>query len=159
MIGKELNDEINNQIVEELQSAYIYIGMAAWAEDQGLHNFAKFMQTHAETEEFKHAMKLVHLLHETGGKVEYGGLNKVSTDWNDVETVLKEAIKHEQHITSRIKLLWDLANKNNEVYTYELLNWFLQEQMEEENLFEELLNQFNLSGGRLGIWDHHVKHP
>jgi ferritin len=159
MIGKELNDEMSRQIVEELQSAYIYMGMSAWAEIQGLKNFASFMKTHAEKEEYKHAMKFFSYIIEAGGKVELGPLTKVSTDWADVETVLKEAIKHEKHISARIKLLWDLAHSKNEVYAYEMLTWFLKEQMEEENLFENLLIQFELGGKKLGIWDHHVKHP
>ncbi|MBD3185457.1 ferritin [Candidatus Bathyarchaeota archaeon] len=159
MIGKELLDEMNQQIVEELQSAYIYMGMSVWAEMKGLHNFAQFMQTHAEQEEYVHAMKFVHFIQEAGGKVEYGALEKVSSDWPDVETVLKEAIKHEQHITARIKLLWDKAHEENEIYAYELLTWFLEEQMEEENLFEDLLTQFELTGKRLAIWDRGVHHP
>ena len=159
MIGKELNDEMNKQIVEELHSAYIYMGMAEWAQEQGLHNFANFMKTHAETEEYKHAMKIVKYIRDAGGKVEYGAIGAASTDFKDVETVLNVAVKHEQHITARIKLLYELALGKKEYYALEMLEWFLKEQMEEENLFEELLRQFDLNGKRVGLWDHHVKHP
>jgi ferritin len=159
MIGKELNEEMNKQIVEELRSGYIYLAMSAWAEDQGLHNFARFMQIHAETEEYVHAKKFVHFLQEAGGHVKYGTIEAVPSDWDDLETVLKEAIKHEQHITARIKFLWDLAHEKQEVYAYEMLEWFLEEQMEEENLFEDLLDQFELANKRPGYWDHHVEHP
>lgn len=159
MIGSELNDEMNKQIVEELHSGYIYLAMSAWAEEKGLYNFANFMQIHAEKEEYKHAMKFVKFIQESGGKVKYGAIEAIPGDWPDLETVLKEAIKHEQHITARIKLLWDLAHDKGEVYAYEMLTWFLEEQMEEENLFEDLLTTYELVNKRPGYWDHHVSHP
>ncbi len=160
MISKELNDEMNKQIVEELHSGYIYMAMAAWAEEQGLHNFAKFMQTHAEKEEFEHAMKLVRFIQEAGGHVEYGQIDGTSTTaYKDVKDVLKMAIKHEQHITARINTLKEVAKKNNDVYANQIIQWFLLEQMEEENLFEDLLDQLELMDGRIGLWNSHVKHP
>ncbi|WP_457558577.1 ferritin [Candidatus Harpocratesius sp.] len=159
MIGNNLNKEFNIQIVEELRSGYIYLAMSAWAEERGLHNFAAFMKIHAEKEEYKHAMKFVKFIQDAGGKVEYGQIEKVPSDWNDVETVLKEAVKHEQHITARIKFLWDLAKKESEIYAFEMLSWFLEEQMEEENLFEDLLRQYELTGKKDGYWDHRVHHP
>ena len=159
MIGSELNAEINKQIVEEIHSAYIYLAMSAWAEERGLHKFATFMKTHAEKEEYMHAMKFVKYIQEAGGKVEYGTIEGVSSEWADVEAVLNEAIKHEQHISARIKLLWDLAHEKGEVYSYEMLTWFLEEQMEEENLFEDLLASYILTGKKDGYWDHRVNHP
>ena len=128
MIGTEFNAELNTQIVEELHSGYIYMAMSAWAEAKGLHHFAAFMQTHAEKEEFKHAMKFVKYIQESGGTVKYGAIKVAPAEWTDVEAVLKEAIKHEQHISARIKLLWDLAHEKGEVYAMEMLTWFLKEQ-------------------------------
>ena len=159
MISKELNDEMNKQIVEELHSAYIYMGMAAWAEEKGLYGFAKFMQVHAETEEYKHAMKFRKFIQEAGGKVEYGTIEAVSTDFKNVEEVLKAAIEHEYHISARCKFLYELALKNNDHYAIPLLQWFNEEQMEEENLFEDLLTAYELTGKKDGYWDRHVKHP
>ena len=159
MIGKELNDEMNKQIVEELHSAYIYMGMAAWAESKGYHGFAKFMQLHAEKEEFKHAMKFVKYIQEAGGVVKYGAIGKAPVEYEDVESALKAAIKHEQHITARCKLIYELAVEKKEYYAIELLTWFIGEQMEEENLFEDLLRAYELTGKKDGYWDRHVKHP
>jgi ferritin len=159
LISKELNELMNKQIVEELRSAYIYLGMAAWAEDQGLKGLANFLKIHAETEEYEHAMKFVKYIQEAGGKVEYGTIEMVSTDYENVEEVLKGAIKHEEHITSKIKDLMDLAQAKNEYYAYDLLNWFIQEQIEEENLFTDLYNKFLLNGKMLGVWDSHITHP
>ena len=150
---------MNKQIVEELRSAYIYLSMAAWATEKGLKGLANFMTIHAEEEEYKHAMKFAKFIQETGGKVEFGTIEKVSTDYENAEEVLKAAIKHEEFITTKIKELMDLATSKNEYYAYELLNWFIQEQIEEENLFTDLYNDFLLSGKMLGVWDHHIKHP
>ncbi len=159
LISNELNELMNKQIVEELQSAYIYLGMAAWALEKGLKGLANFMKIHAEKEEYKHAMKFANYIQETGGKVKYGTLESASTDYENVEELLKAAIKHEEYITNKIKELMDLATSKNEYYAYDLLNWFIQEQIEEENLFTDLYNDFLLSGKMLGVWDHYIKHP
>ena len=159
LISEELNALMNKQIVEELQSAYIYLGMAAWATEQGLKGLAKFMKIHAEKEEYKHAMKFFNYILETGGKVKLGALETASTNYENAEEVLKAAIKHEEYITNKIKDLMNLAQSKNEYYAYDLLNWFIQEQIEEENLFTELYNNFLLSGKMLGVWDHHIEHP
>lgn len=158
-ISKEMNDLMNKQIVEELRSGYIYLGMAAWAETQGLKGLANFMRIHAETEEYEHAMKFVDYILEAGGKVEYGKIDEVSTDYENVEQVLEEAIKHEEHITSTIENLMDLAKEKKEYYAYELLDWFIEEQMEEENLFTDLYDTFMLSGKNLLMWDRNIEHP
>ena len=159
LISHELNELMNKQIVEELRSAYIYLGMAAWALEKGLKGLANFMKTHAEKEEYKHAMKFANYIQETGGKVKYGTIENVSTDYENTEELLKAAIKHEEYITNKIKELMDLATSKNEYYAYDLLNWFIQEQIEEENLFTDLYNDFLLRGKMLGVWDHHIKHP
>ncbi|MFO8017401.1 MAG: ferritin [Promethearchaeia archaeon] len=159
-ISKEMNDLMNNQIVEELRSGYIYLGMAAWAESQGLKGLARFLRIHAEKEEYEHAMKFVDYIVEAGGKVEYGTIEKVSTDYENVEQVLKEAISHEEHISSTIENLMDLAKQKEEYYAYDLLNWFIDEQMEEENLFTDLYDSFSMGGKKnLAIWDKHIEHP
>ncbi len=159
LISKELNELMNKQIVEELQSAYIYLGMAAWAIEKGLKGLANFMKTHAEKEEYKHAMKFTHYIQETGGKVKFDTVESVATEYENVEELLVAAIKHEEYITNKIKELMDLATTKNEYYAFDLLNWFIQEQIEEENLFTDLYNSFLLSGKMLGVWDQHIKHP
>ncbi len=158
-ISKEMNDLMNKQIIEELRSGYIYLGMAAWAETQGLKGLAAFMRIHAETEEYKHAMKFVDYILEAGGKVEYGTIEKVSIDYDNVEELLTEAIKHEEHITSTIENLMDSAKEKKEYYCYELLDWFIEEQMEEENLFTDLYDAYKLSGKNLLMWDRNITHP
>lgn len=154
-----MQDLMNEQIVEELRSAYIYLGMAAWADTQGLKGLAAFMRTHAEEEEYKHAMKFFDYILEAGGKAELGTIEKVSTDYQDVEQVLKEAIAHEEHITSKIKGLMDLAQRLNDYNAYDMLNWFTQEQIEEENLFTDLYDAYKLSGKNILVWDRNIKHP
>lgn len=150
---------MNKQIVEELRSGYIYLGMGAWAEDQGLKGLGSFMRTHAEKEEYEHAMKFVDYIIEAGGKVKYGTIEKISTDYENVEQVLKEAISHEEHITSTIRNLMDLAQEKKDYNAYDMLNWFVQEQIEEENLFTELYDAFKLAGKNLLVWDRNISHP
>ena len=113
----------------------------------------------SEKEEYKHAMKFFSYIIETGGKVELGTIDSVPTDYTDVEEALKEAIKHEEHITNKCKELMDLAQQKKEYYAYDMLNWFIQEQIEEENLFTQIYDDFLHAHKNLGVWDHHLKHP
>ncbi len=158
-ISKELSDLMNKQIVEELRSAYIYLGMSSWAAEQGLRGFSDFMKTHAEKEEYKHAIKFFTYIIEAGGKVELGTIDSIPVDYANVEEALKAAIKHEEHITSKCKGLMDLAQEMKEYYAYDMLNWFLQEQIEEENLFTQIYDDFLHVNKNLGVWDQHLKHP
>ncbi|MBY9006385.1 MAG: ferritin [Candidatus Lokiarchaeota archaeon] len=159
LISKELNDLINEQIVEEIRSGYIYLGMSAWAAKEGLSGLASFMKIHAEKEEYKHAMKFFQYIIETGGKVELGTIENVSTDYSSAEEILKGAITHEEHITKKCKELMDLAQEKKEYFAYDMLNWFLREQIEEENLFNQIYDDFLHANKSLGVWDHHLKHP
>ncbi len=158
-ISQELNDLMNKQIVEELRSGYIYLGMSSWAANKGLQGLASFMKIHAEKEEYKHAMKFFKYIIETGGKVDLGTIDQVTTDYNSVEDVLKGAIAHEEHISNKCKELMDLAQQKKEYYAYDMLNWFLQEQIEEENLFTQIYDDFLHSNKNVGVWDQHLKHP
>lgn len=140
MISDELTDALNNQIKEELQSETYYLGMAAYFEDQDWDGFAHFMKLQAE-EEREHAMKFYDFLSEVDRKVEIPGLDAPETEYDSIEDVFATALKQEEHITQRIHDLLGLAREHQDYEAESILQWFVEEQIEEEDLMGTILNR------------------
>jgi len=151
-----MNDAMNKQIVEELKSAYIYVGISRWAKERSMHHYSKWMKKQAK-EEFEHAEKFMEYITDRGGHVLLGTLDAASTNYNNTEESIKAAISHEEFISSKIRELMDLAQKDNDNESVGLLNWFIKEQIEEETNANELLATYELQGKKDGLWDHHLK--
>lgn len=141
MIKSDIQKAVNDQIQEEFQSAYIYLAMSAWFEEENLDGFAHWMFVQWE-EEIEHAMKFYRHILRRGGKVELQTLEAPEVEIKNAADAFKIALKHEQHITSRIHSLYELAQEHNDYPLQTLLHWFIDEQVEEEentsNVLEEL---------------------
>ncbi len=145
MISKTLEDAINKQINEELYSEYIYLSMAAYFNDEGLDGFANFFVVQAQEERF-HAMKFFNYLFERGGRVILEQINKPESDFGNPQNAFKEALKHEQFITKCINDLMDLAIKENDHSAKSFLQWYVDEQVEEEDSMNKILSKFDKIG-------------
>lgn len=132
MIGKRIQEEINKQIQEELASAYIYLSMAAYFESEGWEGMASWMKKQA-AEEHAHAMKFFNHLVERGGRVELSAIDKPPVEWESPLAAFKNAYEHEQHITSRINHMFEVAREEKDYPAEILLQWFINEQVEEED--------------------------
>ncbi|NHJ84917.1 MAG: ferritin [Asgard group archaeon] len=131
LISEEFNKALNMQIKEELESGYLYLGMSFWLKEHNFNNLAHWYYEQAE-EEYKHAKKFIEYIIETGGTVELLELIKPKSDWKSVKEILDAGLAHEKHITSKIVELVKLAEKLNELQPRSLLQWFIDEQIEEE---------------------------
>ena len=154
-ISEKLNEAFNNQIREELESAYVYLGMAAWFEERTLDNLANWFKIQAE-EEFAHAMKFKDHIIERGGHVHYQALAEQKQDWTNILEILEAAKAHEIHITGTITKLFDLAQELKEYSSYHLLHWFIEEQVEEEDNISSLIDKYKGYKNDFNF-DHHVK--
>lgn len=143
MLSKVMEKEINNQINEELFSAYIYLSMSAWFERQNLGGFANWMYIQYQ-EELTHAMKFFKYMNEVGGKVALQKIEKPREDWGNPVLAFEETLKHEQHITKRINKLVALAKKENDYATENFLQWYVDEQVEEEKNASEILGHLKM---------------
>lgn len=155
MMKKPVAEALNDQINAEFYSAYLYLSMAGALEDMGLRGFANWMRIQAR-EETGHGMKIFNHLIERGARVTLTAIKAPPTEWPDVLTIVKESLKHEQHVTGRINALVDLAIKESDHATNAFLQWFVDEQVEEEASLEEIVQQLNLahdSKGALFILD------
>lgn len=144
MSDKMLN-ALNKQIQEEFFSANIYLSMASWCEKEGLNNCAEFMFEHFEEEKI-HMLKFVRYINEMGGHAIIPPLEQPQKDFESLQNLFKTAFEHEKHITSCINNLVKLATQEDNFQAINFLQWFVQEQMEEEVIFQEILDKIRLIG-------------
>ncbi|MEF8848488.1 MAG: ferritin [Candidatus Thermoplasmatota archaeon] len=145
MIKEKIEEAINNQINAELWSAYLYLSMSTYFESKSLGGFANWMRNQAQ-EEVAHAMRFYNYVNDRGGRVKLQPIEKVPTDWKSPLDVFQETYKHEQKVTEMINDLVDLASKENDHATYNMLQWFVEEQVEEEDSAEEIVEKLKLIG-------------
>ena len=138
MIGKPMQDALNEQINKELFSSYLYLSMAAYFEEKNLSGFGNWMRVQAE-EEREHAMKFYDFILETGGKVTLKAIEAPKTEWNSNLEVAEEVAAHEAKVTASIYALYELALKEKDYPTQVMLQWFITEQVEEEKNAAEIV--------------------
>lgn len=145
MLSKPVQDAMNEQIKNEMYSAYLYLSMAAHFESTNLPGFAHWMKIQA-TEEVKHAMKFFEYINERGGKVTLKAIDQPTTDFKAPLDIFKMAHKHEQKVTSMIHKLYELSLKENDYPSQVMLQWFIKEQVEEEKSAEGIVEQLKMAG-------------
>lgn len=147
MISKTMQDAINDQINKELYSSYLYLSMAAYFEDKNLRGFAHWMRVQ-EGEERGHAMKLYDFLIDRGGQVVLKAVDAPPADWKSNLELFKEVAAHEAKVTASIHALYELALKEKDYPAQVLLQWFINEQVEEEKNAAEIVAQLELVEAR-----------
>ena len=141
----KLVDAFNIQIQAEFQSAYTYLGMAGWFTENNLPGFSQWMRIQWQ-EETLHAMKLHDFLHSRGESVTLRPLTAPPKKYTSAVQVFEQVRKHEQNITSSINDLYELALKEKDLPSQIVLQWFINEQVEEEALVMEIIERLKLVG-------------
>jgi ferritin len=144
-LSKKMQDAVNEQIREELYSSYIYLSMAAYCESINLPGFAAWMQAQSQ-EELEHALKFYGFVHDRGGRVILEALGQPPAEFDGPLGVFEETLKHEQYITGRIYKLYALAVEENDYASLSTLQWFVDEQVEEEKTAGEILEMVKTIG-------------
>lgn len=142
---KAVQDAVNEQIRDELESAYIYLSMSAHFEAENLPGFAKWMRLQSQ-EEMNHAMRLFDYLNDRGARVVLQALAQPPAQFASPLAVFEQAYEHEQKITSLIDRLYDTARKHNDNPTQAMLQWFINEQVEEEKNASQIVEQLRMAG-------------
>jgi ferritin len=145
MLSKAMQDAINEQIKNELYSAYIYLSMAAHFESSNLPGFAHWMKIQA-SEEAKHAMKFFDYVFERGGKVTLKAIDQPPANFKTPVEIFTMAYKHEQKVTAMIHKLYELALKESDYPSQVMLQWYIKEQVEEEKSAEGIVEQLKMAG-------------
>ena len=160
MISKKMQDAINEQINAELYSAYLYLAMAAYFESESLEGAAKWMEAQAG-EEQAHAMKFYKFIFDRGGRVSLKGIDTPPAEWKSPADVFESAYAHEQKVTGMINQLVELARAEKDYAAEVLLNWFVEEQVEEEATASKIAEQMKkVQGSPNGLFmmDSHLGH-
>ncbi|MCE5234474.1 MAG: ferritin [Clostridiaceae bacterium] len=143
----KLYDNLNEQMNFELESAYIYATMSAYLDAMNMKGMVHFMDLQAK-EEVSHAERIKHFLQETGYGIKYRGLNPGDGKFASIEEVFKKALAHEKVVTSRIHALVEQARDEKEQRALNLLAWFVDEQIEEEDTFTVLVERLERIAGQ-----------
>ena len=136
MISKKMQQALNDQLNAELYAYYTYLSMSAYFEDHNLRGFAAWMRTHSD-EEMVHAMKFYDFINERRGRVQLRAIEAPKTDWQSALEAFEDALKHEQHVTALINKLVDLSTEESDYATHSFLQWFVDEQVEEEAVVDD----------------------
>ena len=158
MISKTMETALSKQVNREFYSAYLYLAMSSYFENTGLKGFAKWMRVQAK-EEQAHAMKIYDYVVARGGKVSFMDIEAPKGKWASAGKVFEETYAHEQKVTAMIHALVDMAVAEKDHPSFEMLQWFVKEQVEEEEHASEILNQIKAVGdvpGHLFWLDHQL---
>jgi len=143
--NKEVELVLNKQINAEFWSAYMYLSMSAYFQAKGLKGFANWMRVQYQ-EEITHAVKFFDYILARGGKVELEAIASVPTQWNNITDTFKDTYNHECKVTDMISNCYETAMNEKDHATSTMLQWFINEQAEEEQNAQTILDQLNLIG-------------
>ncbi len=149
MISSNMEKALNDQINAETYSAYLYLSMSAYFADQGLPGFSAWMKAQAQEELF-HSMKFFNYVNDRGGRVRLGAIAEPPLEWSSVVDAFEAALDHEKHVTSLINSLVDQAIEEKDHATNNFLQWFVGEQVEEEDSASDIVNKLKLMGQAAG---------
>jgi len=143
MLTKKLENEIVDQINFEIYSAHIYLAIANYCADLGYSGFESWFMVQYEEELF-HAKKFMKFVNEKGGRVIITGFENPVNEYDSLLHCFETALEHEQMVTSRIYNLMDIAIEEREHATRSFLNWFVDEQVEEEDATRSIIDKIKL---------------
>ena len=145
MISNKLQDAINQQINSELYSAHLYLSMAAYFETLSLGGFSHWMKRQYH-EEASHALKLFDFITDRGGRVALQSIDQPPIEFESVLVVMEMSLAHEREVTSMIDSLYELAISERDYAAHVLLEWFVDEQVEEEKSLTEIVDHLKMVG-------------
>lgn len=142
-MSEKLLTALNDQFNFELLSGYYYMAMAAYCEAENMPGFAHFLNEQA-IEEYEHAMKFYEFINDIDGRVTMQAMTEPKNDYSSFLEVFETALSHEELVTSKIHKILDLAKEENHYPTLQFLQWFVEEQVEEEASMKDII--FKLEG-------------
>ncbi len=152
MLSEKVQNALNGQINAELYSSYLYLSMSSYFKADNLDGFANWMFIQTQ-EEMTHAMKFYDFINQRGGRVALPAIDAPPNDWNSVQDAFENVLAHEQKVTGFIHELVEVALSEHDHATNIFLQWFVTEQIEEEENANSLVQQLKfLDGAKEGIF-------
>ncbi len=147
MLGKAIQDAMNEQMRNEFYSGYQYLSMAAYCESENLPGFAHWMRAQAR-EEIEHAMKFYDFILDRSGRVVLGAIEEPVVEFGSPLEVFERALEHEQRVTAMINDLYGLAVSESDYASQTFLQWFVTEQVEEEKNAGDVVETLKMIGDK-----------
>ena len=148
MFSSKVQEAMNEQIKNELYSAYIYLSMAAHFEAVNLPGFAHWMRMQSN-EEVEHAMKFFDFINERGGRVELRAIEQPPVEWGSPLDIFETALGHEQKVTGMINNIYEIAVEEKDYPSQIMLQWFIEEQVEEEENSGNAVDMLKMAGDNI----------
>ena len=145
MVSENMEKALNAQLNAEVYSGYLYLSMAAYFEDEDLAGFANWMRVQAE-EELEHGMKFYDYIIRRGASVTLTAIEGPQTEWDSPVAAFEHVLEHEKMVSGLINDLVDLAIEEKDHATNNFLQWFVEEQVEEEENAMENVSKLTLAG-------------
>lgn len=149
MLSKKMNTLLNKQIEIEGNASQIYLAMASWVEVQGYEGAAAFLYHHSD-EEREHMLKLFKFVNERGGHAIVPTIKTPSTTFKSLGEIFESLLVHETKVSAEINKLVDACLSEKDYATHHFLQWYVEEQLEEERLARTVLDKFKLIGADKG---------
>ena len=143
MISEPMQDALSEQLNHEFYSAYLYLALSASCSNAEFNGAARWLETQYE-EEIQHATKIYRYLIDQGVKVQLAAIAEPSADYGTLLEIYESSLAHEQSMTARLNDLSDQALGEKDHATYNLLQWFVNEQVEEEATLGEIIAKLRL---------------
>jgi ferritin len=147
MLHKKIEAALNAQVEKEGYSSHLYLAMASWAEVKGYQGISQWLYAQAE-EERMHMLKFIGYINERGGNAEISALKKPDTKFKDVKELFKAVLKHEEFITASINDIVGVCIANKDYTTQNWIQWFVNEQIEEEKNVRTIIDKLELVGSQ-----------
>lgn len=151
-MNRKLVDEINKQIMYEFYSSHFYLSMAAYAALNDLSGFESWFLVQIQEENF-HAMRFYNYLNQRNEKAVIYGFENPPTEFDSLLDAFEKALEHEKFVTERINLLMSLAHEDKDYAAVNFLNWYVDEQVEEEESFSTMIGKIKLVGDGMGLYE------
>ena len=145
MLHKKVEDICNRQVEREGYSSNLYLAMAAWAENNGLAGIASWLFVQAD-EERLHMLKFIKYINERGGKAIVPAFKKPAAEYKSVEDIFTQVLKHEEFVTASINEIVHVTLEVKDYTTHSFLQWFVNEQIQEEASAHAILDKLRLVG-------------
>lgn len=153
MLPKKVEAALNEQIKMEGMSSNYYLAMASWAENNGYAGVSEFLYTHSDEERF-HMLKLVKYINERDGRAVIPAFEMPNAKFSHVKELFESLYQHEVEVTKSIGELVGTCLDEKDFTTHNFLQWYVNEQLEEEALAKTIMDKIKLMGNDQSAWYH-----
>lgn len=147
MLNKKVEEILNTQIQKEDYSSQLYLAMASWADNQGYSGVSQWLYAQSD-EERVHMLKIINYVNERDGVAVIPGMDKPPADFKNLPEMFDAVLKHEQYISASINEIVAVCMEQKDYTTHNWIQWFVEEQIEEEASVKEIIDKLNLVGDK-----------